>query len=183
MKQVIMRLLESTNREGIDKLSQNLEDSGFFESPASTKYHGSYNGGLARHSYNVYKNYLKMISDLDFPISRNSVIIVSLLHDLCKLGLYSGDKIPYSFNVALAKRGHARFSIERIEEFIKLEDIEREIIQYHMGIYGTEFSYSKEYTVSEMLAIFNKHKVVKLFHIADEIAAQITDQVNQSSGY
>ena len=43
-------------REGADKLLEYLLSSGsdFFSAPASTRYHGSYAGGLVEHSLNVY---------------------------------------------------------------------------------------------------------------------------------
>ena len=45
---------ENIHREGIDNLMEFLYQSDFFKSPASTKYHGSYEGGLVEHSINVY---------------------------------------------------------------------------------------------------------------------------------
>ena len=41
-------------REGADKLLAYLESSDFFTAPASTRYHGNYEGGLCQHSLNVY---------------------------------------------------------------------------------------------------------------------------------
>ena len=45
------------HREGADKLLEWLcsEQSDFFLAPASTRYHGAENGGLCRHSLNVYE--------------------------------------------------------------------------------------------------------------------------------
>ena len=34
-------------------IAEKLTESGFFTAPASTKYHGAYEGGLFDHSYNV----------------------------------------------------------------------------------------------------------------------------------
>ena len=42
-------------RDGINELIDWLEASDFFVAPASSKYHGSYAGGLVEHSLNVYK--------------------------------------------------------------------------------------------------------------------------------
>ncbi len=43
-------------REGADKLLDYLlsKSSDFFIAPASTRFHGSYEGGLVEHSINVY---------------------------------------------------------------------------------------------------------------------------------
>ena len=45
-------------REGADKLLAFLTSDGcdFFRAPASTRYHGAYEGGLLEHSLNVYDN-------------------------------------------------------------------------------------------------------------------------------
>ena len=54
MKEKMLELLKSINREGIDKLISFLEKTDFFEAPASTRFHGSYAGGLVEHSIKVY---------------------------------------------------------------------------------------------------------------------------------
>ena len=41
-------------REGADRLLDYLCASDFFSAPASTRFHGSYPGGLCEHSLNVY---------------------------------------------------------------------------------------------------------------------------------
>ena len=81
-------------REGADKMLEYLENSDFFTAPASSRYHGSYPGGLAEHSINVYEcltDYLsrprtKELYGMDF--SEETVAIVSLLHEICKIGCY-----------------------------------------------------------------------------------------------
>ena len=45
---------EKITREGSDKLLEFLQKSDFFTAPASTRYHGAYEGGLLQHSLNVY---------------------------------------------------------------------------------------------------------------------------------
>ena len=55
MKNRIIELLKSTDRERIDKVIDYLElKSDYFIAPASTAFHGNYPGGLAEHSLNVY---------------------------------------------------------------------------------------------------------------------------------
>ena len=48
-------ILQNTNRTGIEKVLQKLDELGFFEAPASTKFHLSCKGGLLEHSMNVYE--------------------------------------------------------------------------------------------------------------------------------
>src|SRR5690554_1459568 len=73
-------------REGIDDLLKLLENTDFFTAPASTRYHHSYEGGLAKHSLEVFD-----ILDTDLNLSdfdKESIAIVSLFHDICKVGYY-----------------------------------------------------------------------------------------------
>ncbi|MBQ0130034.1 MAG: HD family phosphohydrolase, partial [bacterium] len=55
IKDEIVRLLKSTKREYIEDVIDGLEELGFFEAPASTKFHLNEAGGLAEHSLNVCK--------------------------------------------------------------------------------------------------------------------------------
>ena len=88
-------LLGSVKREGIENMLKYCRNSDFYKAPASTIYHLSCEGGLLQHSLNVYdclvakrqspfwKNVLKDVTD-------ESLIIVALLHDLCKTYFYVG---------------------------------------------------------------------------------------------
>ena len=90
---------ENISRPGADKLLNYLlsDQSDFFEAPCSTRFHGSYAGGLVEHSINVYnclKDYLqrpraKELYRMDY--SEETVALVSLLHDVCKMNFYSVD--------------------------------------------------------------------------------------------
>ena len=55
LKKEFCELLRSTNREGVDYVIEDLESLGFFDAPASTKFHLNYDGGLCEHSLNVCK--------------------------------------------------------------------------------------------------------------------------------
>lgn len=54
MKERYLELLRTIKREGIEELIKYLESSDFFTAPASTKFHGDYEGGLLEHSLKVY---------------------------------------------------------------------------------------------------------------------------------
>ncbi len=145
-------------REGSDKLLEYLlsKSSDFFTAPASTRFHGAYEGGLAEHSINVYeclKDYLsrdrvKQVYHLEYD--PESIAIVALLHDLCKINCYRvgtrnvkdengvwqsvptyeyDDKLPY---------GHGEKSVYIITGFMKLTREEAFAIRYHMGFSGVE---------------------------------------------
>ena len=100
-KERFIELLRSTKREGIEKLIDFLEKTDFFTAPASTRFHMSCEGGLLQHSLNVYDCLVNLGTTtgdvqefqaagmrLD-SIPQESIIIVALLHDLCKVNFYA----------------------------------------------------------------------------------------------
>ena len=91
MKEEFIRLLQSTNREGMDKLLEFLEKSDFYTAPASTRYHGNYEGGLLEHSMKVYEIFKEKIKQSGLQTPEESVIISALLHDICKTNFYKID--------------------------------------------------------------------------------------------
>ena len=48
-------LLNGINREGMDNLINFIEKTDFYTAPASTRFHGNYEGGLLEHSMKVYE--------------------------------------------------------------------------------------------------------------------------------
>ena len=86
---------EHVHRDGAEALLDYLTNkSDFFTSPASARYHGAYAGGLCEHSLNVYHcltDYLarERVTDLyGLEYSPESIALVALLHDVCKIGCY-----------------------------------------------------------------------------------------------
>ncbi|MCF8009270.1 MAG: hypothetical protein K9K32_05845, partial [Halanaerobiales bacterium] len=77
-----------------------LKESDFFTAPASANHHLNCKGGLALHSWHVYENYCRLhkryqiITPGPFPFK--SVVIESLLHDVCKIDRYKIDDEPAS---------------------------------------------------------------------------------------
>jgi hypothetical protein len=145
-------------REGSQDLLDFLltSKSDFFDAPCSTRFHLSQEGGLVEHSINVYeclKDYLersrvKTLYELSF--SDESIAIVALLHDLCKINVYkksyrnvkdeSGKwiQVPaYDFQDELPY-GHGEKSVYIISGFMKLTRDEAFAIRYHMGFSDTE---------------------------------------------
>ena len=148
---------KNIHREGSDKLLEFLmsKSSDFFEAPASARYHGSYEGGLLEHSLNVYdclKDYLSRtrVKDLyHLEYNEESIAIVALLHDLCKINCYKKGirnvkengqwiQVPtYEFNDTLPY-GHGEKSVYMISGYMKLTREEAFAIRYHMGFSGEE---------------------------------------------
>lgn len=88
------QLLESVQKDGIDKLMLYMEkNTDFYSAPASTRFHLACEGGLVQHSLNVYdcltaKRENPIWKDVLKDIPDESLIIIALLHDLCKANFY-----------------------------------------------------------------------------------------------
>ena len=86
------QVFQTITRPGAAELWDYLKTGSFFEDPASTRYHMDCCGGLCRHSLNVYYRLKKLVEDYGRESGRSysdeSVAIVALLHDLCKMGCY-----------------------------------------------------------------------------------------------
>lgn len=86
-------LLASVDRAGIDKLLGYIRKTDFYRAPASTRFHLACEGGLLQHSLNVYDC---LVAKKESPVWKpvlaeipdESLIIMALLHDLCKANFY-----------------------------------------------------------------------------------------------
>lgn len=94
-KEEFVSLLKSAERPGMDDVIKDLEELGFFEAPASAGHHLNVAGGLVEHSLNtckaalaVYEGMQKIEPYLEREVKRESIIIASLLHDVCKSDIY-----------------------------------------------------------------------------------------------
>lgn len=71
------------------EFSRWLAESEFFTAPASTKYHGNYEGGLFDHSFLVMETLVELTRRNNLKWQREgSPFVVGLLHDLCKIDQY-----------------------------------------------------------------------------------------------
>jgi len=176
----ISSLLTSTERPGMNELLAYMVDGGFFTSPASTRYHGCYEGGLAKHSLGVFDELTAFNNRFKFGVDANTITITTLLHDLCKMGAYRptakpGSKQPYSWNPAQPK-GHALLSLLRIVRTgVELTELEESMIRYHMGIYGSQecMGDKGEFKMRPdgMFKAWNKFPIVRWMYFSDEAAA------------
>lgn len=149
--------MAKVTRDGVDKLMAFIRKSDMYAAPASTRFHLSVTGGLLQHSLNVLDALRANLTKNDdgtysyevagVPAARvteENVIIMALLHDICKTYFYTteirnrkvggkweqyeafavDDKIPY---------GHGEKSVMMIEEYMKLQPVERYAIRWHMG--------------------------------------------------
>lgn len=160
-KNEIINLLHSTNREGIQDLILYLMNEGFFTQAASTKYHQSYQGGLAEHSLSVYKNLSRLNEALGLGYDSNSMIIASILHDICKIDAYLATGNGFRWNPR-SNKGHAKKSIELVNKFIHLTKEEEYAIKFHMGAYE-----KNEFNWNELGEGYRRYSMAYYIHVAD----------------
>ncbi len=175
MKEEFIRLLRSTNRDGIEDLIQFLEKSDFYKAPASTRFHGSFEGGLLEHSMKVYEILKHKVKNsvLDLNVSDDTLIIIALLHDICKANFYKVDyrnaknergeweKVPYYTVDDTIPYGHGEKSVMMITEYMKLTVEEKYCIRWHMG-----FTEPKE-VYNTLGQAFKKFPLALILHEAD----------------
>ena len=173
VKDKVKELLNKVNRPGMKELMDFLEKSDYYEAPASTKYHGAYKCGLIEHSYKVYEILKGKIEYHKLDVSEETLILVTLLHDLCKVNFYKTDyrnaknsfgeweKVPYYTVDDTIPYGHGEKSVMMLTEYIKLTNDEKYSIRWHMG-----FSEPKENYAPLGLA-FKKYPLALLLHEAD----------------
>lgn len=148
-----IELLSSVDREGIDELLDWLDQSDFYSAPASSRFHGSYPGGLLDHSLNVYEELKRVLAAYpEIECSDESAIICALLHDLCKVNFYIAEKRnrknefgqwesydSYRIEEKFCYGGHGSKSVFLAERFIKLTIPEAVAINCHMGAFDNEY--------------------------------------------
>lgn len=183
MKEEFIKLLRSTNREGIEDVINFLEKSDFFKAPASTRFHGDHEGGLMEHSMKVYEILKEKVRNcvIDINILEETIIISALLHDICKTNFYKIDyrnaknslgvweKVPYYTIEDTIPYGHGEKSVMMLTEYIKLTNDEKYAIRWHMG-----FSEPKE-SYNTLGAALQKYPLILLLNEADLEASYFFD--------
>lgn len=171
-------------REGIKDLMAWLESTDFFTAPASTRFHGNFEGGLARHSLNVYSQLENLVNWYGYSeeYSKETLAIVALFHDVCKVGCYKTEMrwrkddrnqweqyTTYRFQEDFAFGGHGSKSVFLVQNFIKLTPDEAVAINCHMGQWDAT-------TYSNPTVAYEKCPLAWLLHVADE-AADFIDKI------
>jgi len=181
------------DREGKESLREWLlsDECDFFEAPASTKYHGNYQGGLCEHSLDVYdmaigleglyrENIRKQYLVLNRPYDRDqfmeSLAIAALFHDLCKANFYkakvNGKNMNYTVDEQLPFGGHGSKSVYLLSKYLKdIRDDEAIAINCHMG-----FSRAEDNSIS-IGESFRFSPLAWIIHVADEAATFMLDRV------
>ena len=180
---------DNIDRDGADKLLEWLEKSDFFTAPASTRNHSAYRGGLCQHSINVYKRFVKLL-EMEYgenwqkKVSPESVAIMGLLHDVCKVETYVEDfrnvkdengnwiKKPYYKVEDSLPYGHGEKSVYIISAFMKLTREEALAINWHMGEYDQRVQ-NGSYMIRD---VYYRYPVCFLMHLADLTATYLDEE-------
>lgn len=159
-------------RPGASELLDWIEKSDFFTAPASTKFHEAYEGGLCEHSVRVLEELSRLFKAYpEVNVSGETAAIVSLLHDICKIGCYKTElrnkknefgqwvQVPfYTFQEDTCYGSHGAKSVFIIQRFMKLTDEEIAAINCHMGVENGN------YAVNDA---FRQFPLAFLLHTAD----------------
>lgn len=185
-KERFISLLRSTGRPGIEELIAYLDspDSDWFKAPASTKYHCACEGGLVEHSLAVFDECVRLYNAYSdrqevANLSKASITLVALLHDMCKLNMYkqvekfrknefgSWEKyLTYEHGEQFKFGGHGSKSVFLITGFVKLTQQEAAAVNCHMGTWDVK-------EVQLISQVYAENPLAWLLHVADEAATFI----------
>ena len=150
---------------------ESLENLGFFDTPASTKFHGAYEGGLFDHSLAVAESLVELTDKLGLEWERpESPYIVGMYHDLCKCDNYAVDfeTGKYIYKPDIIIPGHGDKSVIMLQKYMSLTDEEIACIRWHMGAYETDTKLWNYYGRA-----IETYPNVLYTHTADMIASKI----------
>lgn len=181
-KERFMSLIKSVERDGMTEFLKWLENTDFFEAPASTKHHLSEIGGLLQHSLNVYDELKRLITvypNIASSVTEENIIVSTLLHDICKVNFYKKEKRnrkndagqwesydSYAIDEKFCFGGHGSKSVFIVQQFMKLEPCEAIAINCHMSCWDGNKDVSSAYS---------KNNFAWLVHVADESASFVLE--------
>lgn len=171
-REIVVDVFENVKN---NNLLEYLEESGYYDAPASKNHHGNWRGALFDHSLQVAYELQQMTQRLGLKWERKeSPMIVGLLHDLCKVDQYKliedtvrgvpVDVIEYNNNQLL--NGHGDKSCILALMHVELTDEEVMCIRYHMGAFVRD-------DVDRYTNAVKRYPNVLWTHTADMVASQI----------
>lgn len=193
-KDKFVELLQSTHRPGVDNVINALEELGFFSAPASTRFHLAYEGGLLEHSLGVCrialmvrKQVLLVRPDLEPQLPIESIILTTLLHDVCKAEIYKRaikrrknergiweDYEGYDVDYSDFPAGHGEKSvIVLLQSGLELTKEEVLAIRWHMSAWDLPFqSYE---LMGSLNAAREKTPLIGILQAADGLSANVLE--------
>ena len=185
-REKFMELMRKTERAGVEDMLKWLDTTDFYSAPASTRYYGSYPGGLVQHTLNVAYELKQLVDFYDMKIPKDSILICALGHDFCKINTYKETivNVPpqrtksgkweqqqgYKKDEYL-KLGHGAKSLSTLQDFITLKDYEKEAIYWHMGA----FDLGQYNNINDLSKTFEENPLAFLLHIADMCVTYIIE--------
>lgn len=139
-------------------------DNGFFESPASTRFHLCVPGGLSLHSLGVARTALDMMGEDKEARDelgdgwREVATVCAMFHDACKVGYYQRLAEPIGNGVMYAVSDHRKDDFEHGERSVRLmrrvygdtlPPIAYKAVEWHMGEYDHRIMRPRWECVSE----------------------------------
>lgn len=195
VKKEFTELLRSTGRDGVEDVLEGLEEMGFFIAPASANHHLNIEGGLLIHSVNtckaalmVWEGMKALEPGLEKEVQRDSVIIASLLHDVCKSDIYIRsvkkrknvlgqweDSEGYKVSYKNFPMGHGEKSVILLLcNGLEMTDDEMLAIRWHMGAWGinmNSFEDQRSFDTAQKL-----YPLVSIVQVGDKLAASIMER-------
>lgn len=175
-------------RPGSDTFLEWLEEYDFFTAPASTRFHGAYAGGLVEHSVNVWEELVRLLKAYpEVKVSAETAAIISLLHDVCKVGCYKTElrnkkvngiwvqQPTYVFEEDFCYGGHGSKSVYLIQKHMGLTNEEAVAINCHMGFADRS---PGDYALG---GAYEQYPLAWLLHVADESATYIRESNRNSN--
>lgn len=181
MRERFCSLIYSTLRKNTGIVIKKLDQLGFFEAPASRSDHLPVAGGLVEHSLNVYHIATMLSQSInrlrdDIHIDVGSLIIVSLLHDICKATRYKLNiDNKYEKDYTSFPVGHGEKSVIMLLQWgFELHENEILAIRYHMGPWQIAL-HNVEAQEDYRQACY-KCPLLTILHTADTLASQILEK-------
>lgn len=162
IKEAILAALSGIDRVGIDALITWLKGSDFFTAPASTNFHGNYEGGLAEHSWNVYDLLIKKNEQFQTQYLTDTLTICGLLHDLCKVGIYKIAPDPATDAQLARLEKECRKFKHKFPTFLDKQYASNLIGWYVNGAEGQRPEYQQTYKVEDDFPVGHGEKSVIL---------------------
>lgn len=168
-----------------DEFRVYLINNGFFTAPASTRFHGNYEGGLFDHSFAVAKFLIGLTKRNELSWQRpESPYLVGMFHDLCKIDLYRHpiigeapcldgetqyiyDESAWEHNPDTLLKGHGDKSVMLLSTYMRLTEEEMLCIRFHMGAFTDRDEWNL-YT-----GAIHKYPNVLWTHQADMLASHV----------
>lgn len=175
---------ENVTRTGSGTVLDYLCKSDFFTAPASTRFHGAHEGGLLEHSLIVYDCLVSLLeaNDLKKEYTADTIAVVALLHDICKVNFYRkstrNQKIDGKWETVDCFEidekfpcGHGEKSVIILQTMMRLSSEEILAIRAHMGGFDTSVK-GGDYFIGK---IFERSKLALLLHLADMEATYLKE--------